>query len=205
MIKLCDCHTDFLTEIKNKRERTRYAKSLAGGTISCAVFTTENKYNIQDIEGFNEEIEFYNKNFNAKFLFSIEDAGAITKKEDIKKLINLKPFSITLTWNNKNDYGGGALCEIGLTKKGKQLIEKFEENKIILDYAHLNRKSFFDALKISKKPIFVSHANIDSCFSHRRNLTDRQIEMLVESDGFFGLTIYQKFISNNKISSKDIA
>lgn len=117
MDKICDCHTDFLTEMKDKKKRVIYAKKIAKNTISCAVFTTEKRYTIKEIEVFNEEIEFYNKNYNANFLLSIEDMGTITARDDIKKMMRIKPFCATLTWNNENDYGGGALCEKGLTNK----------------------------------------------------------------------------------------
>ena len=205
MGRICDCHTDFMTEIENKNKREEYVKTLKDNTVSCAIFTTEKCYSIDDIEKYENEIKSYNQRLNTDLLVSIEDIGVIESESDLKRLCGLEPFSVTLTWNFENQYAGGALCNSGLKRKGQRAIEKFEENGIILDFSHLNRKSFFEASQIVKGPIFVSHTNIDTLFHHERNLTNKQIERIVESDGFMGITLYQKFISNKTISSKNIA
>ena len=109
-------------------------------------------------------------------------------------LIKLKPFAVTLTWNNKNQFGGGAHSTCGLTKFGKLAIKMLEQNGILVDCAHLNRKSFWQFTRLTTKPIFVSHSNLNCICSHKRNLTNKQIEFIAKSGGYVGLTLYQKFI-----------
>ena len=69
----------------------------------------------------------------------------------------------------------------------------------------MSRKSFWDFCKITNLTIYNSHSNIYSLKYHKRNLTDKQIAKIVESNGYLGLTLYDKFISNSSITSKDIA
>jgi membrane dipeptidase len=206
-MRVCDAHTDFLTTIKDKTERENHVKSIKkiAGIISCAVFTTNSTICLKDVENFKHELETYNKKYNTKFLLSIEDLGFIKSVKELNQLINLEPFSVTLTWNFKNQFGGGANTNRGLTRFGIKVIKILEEKNILIDTAHLSRKAFFQFAKITTKPIYNSHSNIDLLHEHKRNLTDKQIKKIVDSNGFLGLTVFQKFISNNNITTKDIA
>lgn len=137
-----------------------------------------------------------------KLIFAIEDIGFTNRVEDIVKLA---PDFVTLTWNDLNVYAGGAYTNLGLTALGKSAVKILEENNIIVDTAHLSRRAFNQFAGITTKPIFCSHANIDSLFKNRRNLTDKQIEKIVSSNGYLGLTIYKDFITQGEFSSQDIA
>ena len=207
MRKFCDSHTDFITKIKKYEEKEEYVRSIknCGATkIVSAVFTTEEKVGIEKLENYKKEIDNLNKRFGNILCFSIEDLGSIPF-EKMDKVINLKPLSTTLTWNYNNQYGGGAKTNFGLTEIGKKACGFLEESNILIDTAHLSRKSFYDFCEITNKPIFNSHCNIFSIFQNSRNLKDEQIKQIVDSNGFIGLTFYQKFISKKKISSKNIA
>jgi len=206
-MKICDAHTDFLTEIKDRKKREEYVKSIRkiAGIISCAVFTTNSTISVKDVENFKYELDYYNKKYHTQFLLSIEDLGFIKSIEELYELIKLKPISVTLTWNEENQFAGGANTNKGLTKLGVEAIKILESNNVLIDTAHLSRKAFFEFAHITTKPIYNSHSNIYSLCKHKRNLTDKQIEMIVKSGGFLGLTFYEKFISNNKITMRDVA
>ena len=206
-MKICDAHTDFLTTIKNQQTREEYVKSIKkiAGVISCAVFTTNSTICLKDVENFKLELDYYNKKYHTKLLLSIEDLGFIKSIEELNELIKLKPISVTLTWNDENKFAGGAHTNKGLTKLGRKAINILEENNVLIDTAHLSRKAFNEFSKITTKPIYNSHANIDSLFKHKRNLTNNQIHKIVDSGGFVGLTFYEKFISHKKIKMRDIA
>ena len=206
-MKTCDAHTDFLTEIKNINERENYIKVIKKNIkiISCAVFTTNSTISVEDVENFKFELEKYNRKFNTKLLLSIEDLGFIKTEEDLIELIKLKPFSVSLTWNNANQYAGGAHTNKSLSKLGIETIRLLENANILIDTAHLSRRAFNQFCKITNKPIYNSHSNIFTLHKHRRNLTDKEIKKIVNADGFLGVTIYEKFISNEKINCRDVA
>lgn len=206
-MKICDAHTDFLTAIKSRIERETYVKQISKiiDTISCAVFTTNSTISVKDVENFKNELIYYNKKYKTNLLLSIEDLGFVKSIEDLKELIKLKPVSVTLTWNEDNQFAGGAYSNKGLTKLGENVVELLEENNILIDTAHLSKRAFNDFCKITTKPIYNSHSNVFSLHKHKRNLTDKQIQKIVDSNGFLGITIYEKFISNQKVTCKDIA
>lgn len=205
MLKISDSHTDMLTS-KSFEYQIEFIRNLPTNVVvlNMAVFTTDNNLGIKEISEFEQNLITLQKFTNTCLIFSVEDIGQI-KPSKIKELIKLKPFCVSLTWNNKNQYAGGALSTNGLTKCGRETIKKLESNNILIDTAHLNRKSFWQFTHITSKPILCTHANINSVFHHPRNLTDSQIQKIVNSNGFLGLTLYEKFISNDKISAKDVA
>ena len=68
-MKISDSHTDFLTELKTKREREEYISSLKNvKTLICAVFTTNKKFSMQDIENFKLELEILSRKYKINLL-----------------------------------------------------------------------------------------------------------------------------------------
>lgn len=205
---IADAHNDFLTaEISPQKRGKIVEKYVDEGLkiLNCAVFTTEQNLGIEDVKKFAQEIAKYNAKYNCKFLLSIEDLGFVKTKQDLERLIKLKPISVTLTWNFNNQFAGGALDNGSLTSLGKQVVRVLEQNNIFIDTAHLNKKSFWQFVKITTKPIYCSHSNVYSLHKHKRNMTMKQIKAIVQTDGFLGLTLFNDFISNKGISSFEIA
>lgn len=207
-MNIADSHTDFLTELKG-RELAQYVESakMAGvKIISSAVYTTNKGYNITTIKKFCNSLTDLEKIYKINLPLSIEDCGFLQTEKEEDDLINLKPLSVGLTWNYKNQYAGGALDIGGITTQGINFIKKLEQNNVLVDTAHLNRKSFYLFSKITKFPIYNSHSNIYSLYKHKRNLTNKQIEAIVKSNGYMGLTFYKNFITNKKeFSTKEVA
>ena len=202
---IADSHNDFLTNLDNKNIE-KHIKNLNNiKLISSAIFTTNKKFNIIDIKNYKKIINKLKEKYNINLILSIEDLEFIKNNNDLNELIKLKPFSATLTWNYANKFAGGANTNLGLTDHGTHTISKLEENNILVDTAHMSRESFYEFSENSRLPIYNSHSNIDALYSHNRNLTDDQIYTIVNSNGYMGLTIYEKFISNDKITSLDIA
>lgn len=97
--------------------------------------------------------------------------------------------SVALTWREKNKFGGGNNAKGGLTPLGKRLIKKCQELGMIIDLAHANQKTFYDVIRIVNQPIIVSHSNVYSLCSHKRNLTDDQIKEIAKLGGVICLSV----------------
>ncbi len=205
--KIADSHTDFLTALSTN-EIIRYVSEIKQNNVklvSCAVFTTDKNFNTEDIKKFLNLINKCKKKYKINLLLSIEDLGFVTDKAELKKIIDIRPMSVTLTWNYENQYVGGADSQNSITKLGNYYIKILEQNGILIDSAHLSRKAFYQLAKITKLPLYNSHSNIYSLKHHARNLTDKQIAMIVKSNGYLGVTFYDKFVANSKIFARDIA
>lgn len=204
---ISDSHTDFITELKRIKEKERYVQKLKQqkvGIINCAVFTSQQKLTIEQVQSYADDIKTLKAKYGVSLLFSVEDLGFLNK-EDLCMFLALKPISTTLTWHNKNQFAGGDMTNSGLTKQGKEIVEILEKNNIFVDTAHLSRKGFWQFAKITTNPIYNSHSNINSMHKHNRNLTDKQIKKIVETNGYLGLTIYDEFILGKRVSSLDVA
>jgi membrane dipeptidase len=68
-------------------------------------------------------------------------------------------------------YGRGRRDDEGLSRWGKELVERCEAASVIVDLAHLNRRGFLDACRMAKRPPIVSHTGVSSpraLAQHRR-------------------------------------
>lgn len=86
------------------------------------------------------------------------------------------------------DIGGG------LSEHGIRLVKRCDELGIMLDMSHLNEAGFWDIAKHSTKPLVATHSNSHVLSPHARNLTDRQLAAIAESDGMVGLNFAVAFL-----------
>lgn len=107
---------------------------------------------------------------------------------------------LTLSWNYDNavcDSIAGNNRHNGLSAFGRQVVEKAEGLGILIDISHASDKTFSDVAQISRKPFIASHSNSRSVCSHRRNLTDKQINCIAKSGGVIGINLCPDFLNNS--------
>jgi membrane dipeptidase len=101
--------------------------------------------------------------------------------------------SLGLVWNKTNPLGGGTEDPAsGLSPRGREIIGWLSGKRMLVDFAHMNAPTFFDAAKIYKGPIIISHGNAAALCPGPRNYTDEQLRLVAQSGGvagvFFGST-----------------
>ncbi len=82
----------------------------------------------------------------------------------------------------------------GLTEDGKALIRACNHLNIMIDLSHLNAQGFEDVARITDAPLVATHSNAWAVCPHARNLTDRQLAMIRESDGMVGINFASAFL-----------
>lgn len=114
--------------------------------------------------------------------------------------------SFGLVWNIKNEMSGGTETpEYGITELGKKVLNWVVGKNMILDYAHMNRKVFWEVRQYLKenfieqyeKPIYVSHSAIDTLHKDERNLNNEQLEEIKKTNGVVGIFFAQGFLNND--------
>ena len=110
---------------------------------------------------------------------------------------------MTLTWNAPNPIGSGNETSDGLTTYGREAIRTLEEHDIVVDVSHLNGHGFRDLLDIARRPFIATHSNARAVHDHPRNLTDYQIEAIIDRGGLIGLTFCTIFISGSPDPTPD--
>lgn len=82
----------------------------------------------------------------------------------------------------------------GLNHYGREVIAEINRLGIVMDLAHSNDATFFEAVELCATPPIFSHGAVFSVCPHWRGLTDDQLRALAEAGGVMGLAFYDKFI-----------
>jgi membrane dipeptidase len=82
----------------------------------------------------------------------------------------------------------------GLTEAGRALVRECNRLKIMVDLSHLNARGVEDVARISDAPLVATHSNAWAVCPHARNLTDRQLDMIRDSDGMVGINFASAFL-----------
>jgi membrane dipeptidase len=101
------------------------------------------------------------------------------------------------TYNHRNRLGDGCLerANSGLSKLGRAAIARMNELRIVVDVAHVGRRTSLDVIEASTAPVIVSHGNACGVYDSRRNLTDEQIKAVAASGGVIGVCAFPGFVS----------
>jgi membrane dipeptidase len=101
------------------------------------------------------------------------------------------------TYNARNRLGDGCLerANSGLSKLGRAAIARMNELRIVVDVAHVGRRTSLEVIEASSAPVIVSHGNACGVYESRRNLTDEQIRAVAASGGVIGVCAFPGFVS----------
>ena len=110
--------------------------------------------------------------------------------------------SIGITWSRSNIFAHGVPFAFGqspdtgpgLTDLGKALVQRCNELGIMVDLSHLNEKGFWDVAGITDAPLVATHSNAWEVCNSTRNLTDKQLDAIAESDGLVGVNFNVGFL-----------
>ena len=136
-------------------------------------------------------------------IFHIEGAEAIdTSLETLELLYAAGLRSLGPVWSRQNSFGSGVPFTFpsspdtgdGLTPDGKRLVERCNDLGVMLDLSHITERGFWDVAKLSDAPLVATHSNVHALSSSARNLTDKQLAAIAESDGMVGLNFAVAFL-----------
>lgn len=107
----------------------------------------------------------------------------------IDVLYGLGVRMLGLTYSQSNALGGGLgeRHDGGLTILGYQVIERMNKLGLAIDLSHSADQTTMEAIKASKKPIFISHAGARSVWGIKRMKPDDVIKACADKGGVFGI------------------
>lgn len=92
----------------------------------------------------------------------------------------------------------------GLTDHGRALVRRCNALGVMIDLSHLNEAGFWDVAATSDAPLVATHSNAHALCPHSRNLTDRQLAAIAESDGMVGLNFATAFLREDGQMQNDV-
>lgn len=209
---MIDLHCDLLSYLAADPARTPYDarcrcsldQLVKGGVTLQVLAVFVETYQGSTLSG-SRQIELFQKLRHPliEFRLAIENASGLF--EESTPLIwpeALPPIVyMSLTWNQENRFGGGALTDIGLKPDGKWLLEQMNVHGIAVDLSHASDQLAEDILReideknYKIKPI-ASHSNARAVLDVPRNLPDHLIKEIVNRKGLIGINLYKKFLGN---------
>ena len=97
-------------------------------------------------------------------------------------------------------YGRGRNDDRGLTPWGHELVERCEDEGVLVDLAHVNKRGFLDACRMARKPPIVSHTGVLGAFEHWRNIDDEQLRAVADRGGVVGVIFCPKFVGGDGLA-----
>jgi membrane dipeptidase len=143
-----------------------------------------------------QELERCTKTGVFAAVFHLEGAEAIDPELAMLEVLYQAGLrSLGPVWSRPNRFGTGVPFKIpsspdtgpGLTDLGKELVRRCNALGVLVDVSHLNERGFWDVAAISDAPLVATHSNVHVLCPAARNLTDKQLAAVRESEGVVGV------------------
>jgi membrane dipeptidase len=105
---------------------------------------------------------------------------------------------MTLTHSGNDEWADSSTdqpAHNGLTDFGKNVVREMNRLGVIVDISHVSDKTFYDALAVSKAPLFASHSSCRALCDHPRNMTDQMVKDLAAKGGVMQINYHVGFLS----------
>jgi membrane dipeptidase len=105
---------------------------------------------------------------------------------------------MTLTHMENNEWADSSTAKPehnGLTDFGRNVVLEMNRLGIIVDVSHVSDKTFYDALSVSKAPVFASHSSCRALCNAARNMTDDMMRDLAKHGGVIQINYHVGFLS----------
>ena len=119
--------------------------------------------------------------------------------------------SLGIVWSRPNTYAHGVPFSFpsapdtgaGLTDAGRDLVRECNRLGVLIDLSHMNEKGFWEIARLSDAPLVATHSNVHVLCPAPRNLTDRQLDAIRDSDGMVGVNFAVGFLREDGGESED--
>ena len=133
---------------------------------------------------------------NAAMLGS--DAGRVAIFDDLGVRV------IQLTYNIANALGDGSMApqNRGLTPFGREVVERLNAHRIMVDLSHSGERTCLEAARASRAPISINHTGCRALTDLPRNKSDAELRLVAERGGFVGI-YFMPFLSPDSLATAD--
>lgn len=123
-------------------------------------------------------------------IYGMQNAAAVEDDpERVGELARLGVRAVQLTYNGANRLGGGAMAagDPALTPLGRQVVERLEDARLMVDLSHSGERTCLDALAAARRPVSINHTGCRALSDLPRNKTDEELRLVAEGGGFVGI------------------
>jgi membrane dipeptidase len=123
-------------------------------------------------------------------IFGFQNAAMLGDKADRADIFaDLGVRVIQLTYNGPNQLGDGSMApgNRGLTPFGREVVERLNANRVMVDLSHSGQRICLDAAHASRQPVSINHTGCRSLTDLPRNKTDEELRLVASRGGFIGI------------------
>ncbi|MBX2925017.1 MAG: membrane dipeptidase [Chitinophagaceae bacterium] len=120
------------------------------------------------------------------YILSLEGADSLVNLSYLEKSYQYGLRALGPAHYGPGRYAPGTGLQGPLTAEGITLIRAMDELKMILDVTHLTDEGFKQVVNLYKGPVWASHHNCRALVDYQRQLTDEQINILIERGAVIG-------------------
>ena len=85
--------------------------------------------------------------------------------------------------------------DYGITERGRALLSRLLEHKIILDVSHMSDRGFWQLAEMTDAPLLATHSNFREVCRSPRNLTREMALEIKRRGGVIGLNLYPPLLA----------
>jgi microsomal dipeptidase-like Zn-dependent dipeptidase len=102
-----------------------------------------------------------------------------------------------------NELGGSAhgLEKGGLTEMGREMIQRMEAKRMLVDLAHASPKVIDDVLAMATRPVMVSHTGVKGTCDNTRNLRDDHVRGIAKTGGVIGIGYWDTAVCGRDVQA----
>ncbi|MFN2607924.1 MAG: dipeptidase [Acidimicrobiales bacterium] len=139
---------------------------------------------------------------------AVQGGNALSAPADVARLPGGLVSRVTLVHLTASSLGSPSAPSPrprgGLTAEGRELVAALDERRILVDLAHANPPTFWDALAAHDRslPAVVSHTGVTGVHDHWRNLDDDQVRAVAEVGGVVGVMFHAAFLGDSFLAGR---
>jgi len=111
---------------------------------------------------------------------------------------------IQLTYNPANSLGDGSMApgNRGLTPFGREVVERLNASRVMVDLSHSGQRTCLDAARASRQPISINHTGCRALTDLPRNKSDTELRVVASRGGFVGI-YFMPFLSPDSLATPE--
>jgi membrane dipeptidase len=147
------------------------------------------------------DIERAKESEKLALFIGVEGGHAIEDSlEKLDELYEAGARYLTLTHVNTNnwaDSSGDVARHNGLTRFGREVVQRMNRLGMIVDVSHVSDRAFHHVLESTSVPVIASHSSCRRLAAHPRNLSDEMIRELAANRGVLMINFFSAFIDDD--------
>jgi microsomal dipeptidase-like Zn-dependent dipeptidase len=119
---------------------------------------------------------------------------------DVLRTAGFRMMGLTHFFDNQLGGSAHGVTKGGLTEFGRQVVQRMQEQHLIVDLAHASPRVVDDVLAMATQPVVVSHTGLKGACAHVRNLNDDQARRIAATGGLIGIGYWDPAICDLRVA-----